>query len=570
MAKFKFNFGSDTSTTLFHNANASGNDFNMYTSCHTSGEPVFGNIRVTGTSVFSNATFGSGDNTIIDICGNSGSNYYAMLRLCPSGTQNSYLRFGGDLFVQTVGGTDLFTICDNGKVGIGTASPQRQLHVHCSSSSWDQCASLRLSSENTTNFYGEVQFHRGTSSTDDMGLNLLVSNSGSENLTPKFHVNVDGNVGIGTTTPDALLHVNGTGTTASCHCHQAKIQGSGCQAAINFTHTANGGQIGFGCFTGAPDTNTFFISNGYGCPACGLVMSNAGKVGIGCVQPAEMLDVAGNMKATFIKAYQAGTSGNSYYEGELRVGGVNTSYGAILGYSALNSGRVNISNLNNAGGADSTIKLGFGAVSSGAPANTVMTVNQLGNVGIGTDSPGSRLHLNGTSADNNGIRLSYNTWSANGFKIEQDSSTAHLMFRYMSGSSIDNTMLKITYNGDAVCAAGDVVAYAFSDCRVKNNLKLISCPIDKIKVISGYEFDWNTKDQSVYEGNDVGVIAQEVEKVLPQIVCTRDTGYKAIKYEKIVPLLIEATKEQQCTIEKQQRQIDTLTCQVELLLKRCA
>ena len=36
MAKFKFNFGSDTSTTLFHNANASGNDFNMYTSCHTS------------------------------------------------------------------------------------------------------------------------------------------------------------------------------------------------------------------------------------------------------------------------------------------------------------------------------------------------------------------------------------------------------------------------------------------------------------------------------------------------------------------------------------------------------
>ena len=54
MAKFKFNFGSDTSTTLFHNANASGNDFNMYTSCHTSGEPVFGNIRVSGTSNFSN------------------------------------------------------------------------------------------------------------------------------------------------------------------------------------------------------------------------------------------------------------------------------------------------------------------------------------------------------------------------------------------------------------------------------------------------------------------------------------------------------------------------------------
>ena len=105
---------------------------------------------------------------------------------------------------------------------------------------------------------------------------------------------------------------------------------------------------------------------------------------------------------------------------------------------------------------------------------------------------------------------------------------------------------------------------------MKNNLKIISCPTDKVKALSGYEFDWNTRDQDTYKGNDVGVIAQEVEKVLPQIVCTRDTGYKAIKYEKIVPLLIEATKEQQCIIEKQQRQIDTLTCQVELLLKRCA
>ena len=121
-----------------------------------------------------------------------------------------------------------------------------------------------------------------------------------------------------------------------------------------------------------------------------------------------------------------------------------------------------------------------------------------------------------------------------------------------------------------ITSTGDITAFSSSDCRLKNNLKIISCPIDKIKAVSGYEFDWNTRDQDLYKGNDVGVIAQEVEKVLPQIVCTRDTGYKAIKYEKIVPLLIEATKEQQCTIEKQQRQIDTLTCQVELLLKRCA
>ena len=54
----------------------------------------------------------------------------------------------------------------------------------------------------------------------------------------------------------------------------------------------------------------------------------------------------------------------------------------------------------------------------------------------------------------------------------------------------------------------------------------------------------------MYEGQDVGVIAQEIEKVLPEVVEKRDNGYKAVKYEKIVPLLIESIKEQQKQIEE--------------------
>jgi hypothetical protein len=46
-----------------------------------------------------------------------------------------------------------------------------------------------------------------------------------------------------------------------------------------------------------------------------------------------------------------------------------------------------------------------------------------------------------------------------------------------------------------------------------------------------------------YEGNDIGVIAQEIESVLPQLVETRESGYKAVKYEKLVALLIETNKE---------------------------
>ena len=58
----------------------------------------------------------------------------------------------------------------------------------------------------------------------------------------------------------------------------------------------------------------------------------------------------------------------------------------------------------------------------------------------------------------------------------------------------------------------------------------------------------------------MGVIAQEIEEVLPQIVTTRENGYKAVKYEKLVALLIEG-------IKAQQNQIDSLTIEVEKLKK---
>ncbi len=91
-------------------------------------------------------------------------------------------------------------------------------------------------------------------------------------------------------------------------------------------------------------------------------------------------------------------------------------------------------------------------------------------------------------------------------------------------------------------ASGDITAYYSSDIRLKNNIKLIESPLEKLNKISGYEFIWN--ENSEYNGkDDVGVIAQEIETILPQIVVTRNNGYKAVRYEKIIPLLIEAIKE---------------------------
>lgn len=103
---------------------------------------------------------------------------------------------------------------------------------------------------------------------------------------------------------------------------------------------------------------------------------------------------------------------------------------------------------------------------------------------------------------------------------------------------------------NTIRCTGDVVASFSSDERLKDNIIPIENSLEKVGNLKGYEFDWNNK-QEVYEGHDVGVIAQEVEKVLPEIVETREhDGYKAVKYEKIIPLLINAINDLKAEIEE--------------------
>ena len=102
-----------------------------------------------------------------------------------------------------------------------------------------------------------------------------------------------------------------------------------------------------------------------------------------------------------------------------------------------------------------------------------------------------------------------------------------------------------------IWAYGDVVANYSSDKRLKKNIKPISSALDKLLQISGVEFDWiEKKEVHSHKGHDVGVIAQEVEEILPEVVVTRDNGYKAVNYEKIVPLLIEAIKDLKAEVDE--------------------
>jgi hypothetical protein len=102
---------------------------------------------------------------------------------------------------------------------------------------------------------------------------------------------------------------------------------------------------------------------------------------------------------------------------------------------------------------------------------------------------------------------------------------------------------------DTLHVKGDVIAYYASDRRLKDNIKPIENSIDKIKMIGGYEFDWNSKSKNNH-GHDVGVIAQEIEEVLPELVGTRSDGFKGVKYEKLTALLIQANKELIARVEE--------------------
>ena len=95
---------------------------------------------------------------------------------------------------------------------------------------------------------------------------------------------------------------------------------------------------------------------------------------------------------------------------------------------------------------------------------------------------------------------------------------------------------------------GDITAFASSDINLKDNITVIPNALDKINAISGNTFTWKSGTSSIADPlqgqDDTGVIAQEVEALgLPGITTTREDGTKAVRYEKLVPVLIQAIKE---------------------------
>jgi len=98
-----------------------------------------------------------------------------------------------------------------------------------------------------------------------------------------------------------------------------------------------------------------------------------------------------------------------------------------------------------------------------------------------------------------------------------------------------------------------------SDRRFKDHIQKINQPTEKLNQLNGYTYTWRDKKdfpgQVMGEGKDMGVIAQEVEKVFPDAVSTNKEGYKSVNYNALIPVLIEALKESNKKIENLERRL---------------
>jgi hypothetical protein len=197
---------------------------------------------------------------------------------------------------------------------------------------------------------------------------------------------------------------------------------------------------------------------------------------------------------------------------------------------------------------------GMGVISGSSQINVSSTT---GDIVLGTRTSGSYV---ASLVAGNGISLSNNSGenatptitntgilqvsSGTGVSVTGDNTNLTVSIGQQVATGASPTFAGLTING-AITATGDITAYFTSDERLKENIQPITNALSKVENISGNEYDWKEGFEEIHtkKGNDVGVIAQEIQKILPQAVIERDNGYFGVSYEKIVPLLIEAIKE---------------------------
>ena len=409
--------------------------------------------------------------------------------------------------------------------------------------------------------------------------------------TSYFTIATGGNVGIGTTSPDGKLHVYSSATTGGIRVGGGNGSGN---SRIFIEAAGNNSYIdSYGDSTYKPLTIE--------ASPLRLNKSSGGQVVIG-----------GDTSSGTTLMYDAYVDGSSaYYHAPVLV--IRRDSSAT---GAIDQGPVALFIHNNDGSNNSWTKLSLGNREAAGSGNTVsiagiaarktsgaanswasgdlhlwtksngtQTSNIIlksgGNVGIGTDSPGALLDVRGkVNVVQGGRTVSLGDGSyANHILCD---SNVDFAFNYNNGSTggfgffggTSSAKFMCSYTG-TLTVSGDVIAYGTpSDARLKTIKEKVPNALDIVSKLNGYRFDWKDQEKEVYGDDkkilhikeDIGVIAQEVIEVLPELARTNEDGHMSVRYQGLTAVLIEAVKEQQSQIDSQKQEIQSLKSLVGSLI----
>ena len=179
-----------------------------------------------------------------------------------------------------------------------------------------------------------------------------------------------------------------------------------------------------------------------------------------------------------------------------------------------------------------------------------------------------------------GFEAGYNTTGSYnvflGAKAGYNEEESHKL--YIDSTDTDKPLIWGDFNTNNVVINGGFRAIATSissDRRMKKDIKPLESSLDKISNLQGVSYEWKTDeypDFGLMEGKQIGLVAQDVKKEIPELVSEDKDGYKAISYTKLTAVLVEAVKElksenqtQRKLLEKQQVEIEELRSMIKEL-----
>jgi hypothetical protein len=389
------------------------------------------------------------------------------------------------------------------------------------------------------------------------------------NSSTKATLTQNGLLGIGTTNPESGVHVQRDASGPVFYTNLCAVFGDNKASGSSYTNSVGVAgrvlQTGSRAIYGDASTGGgwagYFDGKGYFSGSVGIsIDSPQTKLHIEDVTKTLTSNVAGVAQGTLSLVStdaQAADKGASLVFG----GNYINSNETKIAYAGITGRKSNSSSVNADG------YLSFLTWRS-TGLTEAMRINPAGNVGIGTNNPTAvgtnitTLDIKGSSGG--GVRSGVAGGSESTFYTIAAGGYLGTISNIPLSFQTNNSVKAIITNGGAMGlgitptntagrfeASNDIVAYSTSDKRWKNNIVKIDSPLEKISQISGVEFDW-IEDEPLHgnKGHDVGVIAQEIELVIPEAVQTRESGMKAVQYDKIIPLLIESIKEQQKQIDE--------------------